>query len=75
MPTAIRVSDELHKKARVRAKSVKRSVAGQIEYWAKIGEIAEDNPDLPYSLVRDILVGRDQARAGVVTNYVFGEAE
>ena len=25
---------------------VKLSVAGQIEHWAKIGKIAEENPDL-----------------------------
>ena len=33
-----------------------RSMAEQIEYWANIGQIAEDNPDLPYSLIKDLLI-------------------
>jgi hypothetical protein len=37
MATAVRVSSELVEKAKIKAKAYKRSAAGQIEYWAKIG--------------------------------------
>lgn len=75
MAIAVRISDALMRKARSRAKALKRSLAGQIEYWAKIGEIAEDNPDLPFSFIQDILIGVEQVKNGEVTPYVFGEGK
>ena len=33
-----------------------RSVPKQIEYWSQIGKIAAENPDLPFSVIRDILI-------------------
>jgi hypothetical protein len=47
MPTAVKISDELIAQARIKSKIFKRSIAGQIEYWAQIGKIVEENPDLP----------------------------
>ncbi|MBT6096258.1 MAG: hypothetical protein HOH04_15340 [Rhodospirillaceae bacterium] len=35
-----------------------RSLPKQIEYWSRMGKIAEENPDLPFSMIRDILVAR-----------------
>ncbi len=75
MPSAVRISDDLIKKARSRSRALKRSVAGQIEFWAKIGEIAEDNPDLPYSFIQDILIGLEETKDGDVTQYIFGEGK
>lgn len=46
-----------------------RSVPKQIEYWSKIGKIAADNPDLPFSVIRDILIA-DQEEA--LSDYKFG---
>ncbi len=75
MATAVKVSDDLFEKAKIKSKIFKRSIAGQIEYWAKIGQIIEENPDLPLPLIQDILVGREQIKAGQGTPYVFGEGE
>ena len=75
MPTAVKISDELVKKAKIRSRVFKRSIAGQIEYWAKIGEIVEENQDLPFSFIQNILLGREQIKAGEGTPYVFGEGE
>jgi len=75
MATAVKVSDDLFEKAKIRSKVFKRSIAGQIEYWAKIGQMIEDNPDLPLPFIQDILVGREQIKAGQGTPYVFGEGE
>lgn len=33
-----------------------RSVPKQIEYWSQIGKIAAENPDLPFGVIRDILI-------------------
>ena len=73
MPTAVKISDDLVAKAKVKSKVFKRSVAGQIEYWAKIGQIVEDNPDLPLPMIQDILIGKEQIKSGQGTPYVFGE--
>lgn len=75
MSIAIKISDEIVKEAKISAKVARRSMAGQIEYWAYIGKIAEDNPDLPFSLIHDILLGREQLKEGLGTPYVFGEGE
>ncbi|CAK8722568.1 ParD-like antitoxin of type II toxin-antitoxin system [Candidatus Electrothrix laxa] len=73
MSTAVKISDDLVAKAKVQSKVFKRSIAGQIEYWAKIGQIVEENPDLPLPLIQDILIGKEQIKSGLGTPYVFGE--
>ena len=57
MTTAVRVSQELVREAKIYSKIDKRSVTGQIEHWARIGKCAEDNPDLTYGLIKEILIG------------------
>jgi len=73
MSTAVKISDDLVAKAKVKSKVFKRSVAGQIEYWAQIGQIVEDNMDLPLPMIQDILIGKEQIKSGQGTPYVFGE--
>jgi hypothetical protein len=75
MPTAVKISDELIAQARIKSKIFKRSIAGQIEYWAQIGKIVEENPDLPLPFIQDVLLGKEQIRAGMGTPYVFDEGE
>ena len=75
MATAVKVSDDLFEKAKIKSKIFKRSIAGQIEYWAKIGQMVEENPDLPLPFIQDVLMGREQIKAGQGTPYIFGEGE
>ncbi len=75
MPTAVKVSDKLIAQARIKSKIFKRSIAGQIEYWAQIGKIVEENPDLPLPFIQDILLGKEQIQAGLGKPYVFDEGE
>jgi hypothetical protein len=49
-----------------------RSVPKQIEYWARIGKAVTDNPDLPVTLVREILLAEQERLAGQAKEYVFG---
>ena len=46
-----------------------RSVPKPIEYWSQIGKLVTDNPDLPFSVIRDILIADQEAPAG---EYPFG---
>ncbi|MCK4541735.1 MAG: hypothetical protein KAU17_05815, partial [Spirochaetales bacterium] len=57
MTRAVRVSEELVQKAKIYSKIDKRSVTGQIEYWAEIGKCAEENPDLTYGVIKEIMIG------------------
>jgi len=75
MPIAVKISDELAKNAKIKSKIYKRSIAGQIEYWATIGQIVEDNPDLPLPFIHEILTAKEQIKVGEGTPYVFGEGE
>ena len=75
MATAVKVSDDLFEKAKIKSKIFKRSIAGQIEYWAKIGQMIEENPDLPLLFIQDVLMGREQIKAGQGTPYIFEEGE
>jgi ParD-like antitoxin of type II bacterial toxin-antitoxin system len=75
MSVAVRISDPLANKARSRSRAMHRSLAGQIEYWAEMGEILEDNPDLSFSFVQEIMIGREQANVGDLTPYQFDEGK
>ena len=72
MATAVRVSDKLVREARIYSKIGQRSLTGQIEYWAKIGKCAEKNPDLTYSLIKDILIGLVELEQGESSEFKFG---
>jgi len=72
MPSAVRVSDELVKEARTHGKINKRSITGQIEYWARLGKCAEENPDLTFHLIKDIMIGLAELEEGEYTEYTFG---
>lgn len=41
-----------------------RSVPKQIEYWSQIGKLAIENPDLPYAVIREILIADQEAPVG-----------
>jgi hypothetical protein len=72
MPTAVRISDELLSSARKYSKIDHRSLTGQIEHWARIGKCAEENPDLTYDLIKEILIGIEELNQGEKEEYTFG---
>lgn len=69
MSINVKLSEVLVDQARRYASIEHRSVPKQIEYWSQIGKIAEENPDLPFSMIREILIA-DQEEA--VGEYQFG---
>ncbi len=54
------------------AKALSRTAPKQIEHWAKIGEIMEDNPDLPYEFVKQAIIAKAEHEAGKLESYDFG---
>jgi len=72
MATAVRISEELAGEAKKFGRIDHRSLAGQIEHWARMGKCAEENPDLPYSLIKETLIGLDELENGEKTEYRFG---
>jgi hypothetical protein len=72
MSTAVRISEILVNEAKRFSRIDHRSLSGQIEHWARVGKCAEENPDLPYSLIKEILIGLDELDQGEKTEYKFG---
>ena len=70
MATSIRLDDDFVEEVKVHAEAMSRSVPKQIEYWAKIGRIAEDNPELPFSFINEILLAKSEIDNGRMTKYV-----
>ncbi len=75
MPTAIRISEELATEAKIFSKIEHRSMTGQIEHWATIGKCAEENPELTYELIKDMLIGMQELDNGERTEYQFGSTQ
>ena len=73
MTTAsVRLDQELIDKATIMAKALSRTAPKQIEHWAKIGEMMEDNPDLPYEFVKQAIIAKAEREAGKLEAYDFG---
>jgi len=72
MPTAIQLSELVIEEAKPYAQAMHRSVAEQIEYWARLGKVAEENPDLPVPILQDMLVSLEELKADNLSAYQFG---
>jgi len=72
MPTAIQLSELLIEEAKPFAQAMHRSIAEQIEYWARLGKVAEENPDLPIPMLQDIIFSIEEAKASNLSAYQFG---
>ena len=72
MSQSIKLSEGLLSDARHYAAVYSRSIPKQIEYWSRIGKIAEENPDLSYDTIKSFLIGMAEAEDGDVSEYEFG---
>ncbi|MBB1487176.1 TA system antitoxin ParD family protein [Oceanospirillum sediminis] len=70
--SSIRLDKELVDRASIMAEALNRTTPKQIEHWAKIGEIMEDNPDLPYEFVKQAIIAKAEKEAGKLEAYEFG---
>jgi hypothetical protein len=69
MATSVRLDDEFVKDAKVRATASHRSLPKQIEFVAKVGQIAIDNPDLSYEFIEKALLAEAEMDEGAITKY------
>lgn len=53
--TAIRIDQNMYKAAKKASKAQGRSMQSQVEFWAKVGRSAIDNPELPGGLIVELL--------------------
>jgi hypothetical protein len=69
MAVNVKLSENLVNQAKCYARLERRSVPKQIEYWSQIGKIAAENPELPFSVIRDIVIADQE---GAIGEYQFG---
>jgi len=69
MAINVKLSEKLVSEAKRYGAIHHRSLPKQIEYWSHMGKIAEENPDLPFSMIKDILIARGEAAD---EEYAFG---
>ncbi|MBS7350992.1 MAG: ParD-like family protein [Comamonas sp.] len=59
---SVRIDEALVDAARTAAKAEFRTVQGQVEFWARVGRAALDNPDLPVSFIAESLMSLAEPR-------------
>ena len=59
---SIKISAGMYNLAEGTAAAEGRSVSDQVEFWARVGRAALDNPDLPVDFISDILTSKAQGR-------------
>jgi hypothetical protein len=69
MATNVKLSDELVAQASRIATIEHRSIPKQIEFYFKIAAIAEENPDLSFKLIKEILKADSEPES---IPYIFG---
>jgi hypothetical protein len=68
MSINVKLSENLVEQAKAYGLVEHRSVPKQIEYWSRIGRVAQENPDLPFSMIREILIADQEP---IIGEYVF----
>src|SRR5690625_236584 len=58
----VRIKKDLVDSARAASKAEFRTVQGQLEFWARVGRAALDNPDLPASFIAESLMSMAEPR-------------
>lgn len=56
MSVNVKLPESLVNQAKQYAQIEHRSIPKQIEYWSRIDKIAEENPDLTFTLIRQIMI-------------------
>jgi hypothetical protein len=71
MTNAVQLPVEIIDDARKNGRLHCRSATKQIEYWYKLGKIAEENPDLPMEFIKNSLDGLEAIKKGDVEPFEF----
>ena len=60
--TPIRINQDLYEQAKLAAALEHRTISGQIEFGARVGRAALDNPDLPVDFIAESLASLAEPR-------------
>ena len=71
----VRLDSKLVKSARIYGQANSRNHSKQVEYWAKIGKAALDNPDLPVDFIVNSLKGKADIETGNYEQYKRSDYE
>lgn len=55
MAISVKISDETVTSARQQAQVFQRTLGGQVDYWAKIGRLAELHPGLTFDYLQKLM--------------------
>jgi len=71
MAVAMKLSDALVNDARLYAKAQHRTPPKQIEHWAMLGKMMEENPDLSFNFIQEVMLSQCEAEQGQLEPYKF----
>ena len=57
---SVQIDEQLFNSAASEGKANFRSIDNQINFWAKVGKNALENPDLPVDFIAKIIVAKNQ---------------
>lgn len=57
---SVQIDEQLFNSAEIEGKANFRSTDNQINFWAKVGKNALENPDLPVDFIAKIIVAKNQ---------------
>lgn len=69
--TSIRLDAQLIEYARAQARASIRTTPKQIEYWARIGSIALEHPEMSIKAIEDSLESLEESRAEKSQPFVY----
>ena len=72
MSIAVKLSEDVVESARIQSRVDHRSLGSQLSYWATLGKIVEENPDLPFHFIREVMLSHEEAEVGLLEPYTFG---
>jgi len=56
---SIKIDDHFYDISKKHAVAEHRTISGQVSYWAKIGKLSLENPDIPVTMLKDILLAKE----------------
>ncbi|UVW84098.1 TA system antitoxin ParD family protein [Wolbachia endosymbiont of Aedes albopictus] len=69
MDITVNLDGEFEKIVQSHSMLQNRSVPQQVKHWAKVGQIVENNPELSYNIIKEILSGIKDAKLGNIEEY------
>jgi hypothetical protein len=63
MGVPMRINETVYNDAKKVANAECRSIASQIEFWARVGKCALENPELPTPFIKDLLISKNTDRS------------